>query len=671
MKRPHLEYPYPSIHAYPYEVSELNIAAVTINQQLCDQKFRKVLSEWYYILNDRVRVGQDNRVELNPEYKDNFWYFGKKITVQAIVGPNGSGKSSLLELIYRIINNFSALVERGMKRNAAWRLLFVEGLFAELYYVQDDHLFCISCRGNEVVFIKDGEKKKVFSASAHGFRQGEDNRILVKDMVRLADQLHYTIVTNYSLQSLVSSDYQDEVSLAPDKSGVFSPEQEGTVWISHLYHKNDGYLTPIVLNPFRDQAGNIDMATEYRLTVYRLSALLLYYRNRKGFFDDYKLNDITYTFSPQIVYDKFESKGEVISSVKQDAWNIEEFVKRNPYSTPAIVLKGFGYGQLRLDNDFARVGAAYLVYKVLSIASKYPSYNEYEGWSIKSFSKKELTVQEKDSLMKLIGEIRRDKSHITIKVVQAINLLDIIMRYGPEVLEKETFGIDYYQKLIGESAVKGGSELHNIMYTLPPSFFIPTLTIKNPDKEGKPIEISKLSSGERQLLFTFSTYVYHIRNLLSVPKKRVAYRHINLILDEAEICFHPEYQRLFLSRLLYMIKSLWLNRHCAFNIIIATHSPFILSDMPRENILYLDKGKAQDREQFIKPLAANISDILYQSFFLKNGFIGEWARTKINEILKRKVSWNQLSREEMVFIESIGDEYLKKQVKRHFGFDER
>lgn len=217
----------------------------------------------------------------------------------------------------------------------------------------------------------------------------------------------------------------------------------------------------------------------------------------------------------------------------------------------------------------------------------------------------------------------------------------------------------------------GGSELHNIMYMLPPSFFIPTLTIKNPDKEGKPIEISKFSSGERQLLYTFSTYVYHIRNLLSVPKKRVAYRHINLILDEAEICFHPEYQRLFLSRLLYMIKSLWLNRHCAFNIIIATHSPFILSDMPRENILYLDKGEAQNREQFIKPLAANISDILYQSFFLKNGFIGEYARNKINDILKRKVSWLQLSREEMDFVESIGDEYLKKQVKRHFGFEER
>ena len=120
-----------------------------------------------------------------------------------------------------------------------------------------------------------------------------------------------------------------------------------------------------------------------------------------------------------------------------------------------------------------------------------------------------------------------------------------------------------------------------------------------------------------------------------------------------------------------MIKSLWLNRHCAFNIIIVTHSPFILSDIPKENILYLDKGKTQDREMFISPLAANISDILYQSFFLRNGFIGEWARTKINEILKKKVSWWQLSKEELVFIESLGDEYLKKQVKRHLGLVEK
>lgn len=193
------------------------------------------------------------------------------------------------------------------------------------------------------------------------------------------------------------------------------------------------------------------------------------------------------------------------------------------------------------------------------------------------------------------------------------------------------------------------------------------MTIKNPDG-GLPIEISKFSSGERQLLYTFSTYVYHIRNLLSIPGDRVAYRHISLILDEAEICFHPEYQRLFISRLLYLIKSLHLNYYCAFNIIIATHSPFILSDIPRSNILYLDKGVSQPQKEFVKPLAANVSDILYQSFFLRNGFIGEWARKKINELLKRGWNWERLREEELEFIENIGDKYLKKQIKRRLGF---
>lgn len=246
---------------------ELNIAALTINQQLCDPKLKKVLSEDYYLFNDSVRISANNSIELNPYYKDDSWYFGKKINVQAIVGPNGSGKSSLLELMYRIINNFSALVERGLKRNAAWKLLFVDGLYAELYYVQDEHLYCISCRGNNVVYIKDGEKVRIFSVSSYGSNKRKSGRMQINEMAKLAESLHYTIVTNYSLQSLVSSDYADEISLSPENGNTLSAGQEGGVWINHLYHKNDGYLTPIVLNPFRNQQGNIDIVTEHHLTV--------------------------------------------------------------------------------------------------------------------------------------------------------------------------------------------------------------------------------------------------------------------------------------------------------------------------------------------------------------------------------------------------------------------
>lgn len=371
-----------------------------------------------------------------------------------------------------------------------------------------------------------------------------------------------------------------------------------------------------------------------------------------------------------VVQEKYRDKEIEDERIFNAVLNIENFVKKNQNSVMTILLKQMDYGDLALDHDITRAAAAYLVYKILSIASKYPSYGDFDKWGVKQFDRTNLTFAEIEQLSKLVEKIKRDKSHITIKVVQVCNLLRVIRERGVEVLEEGALGIDDYWRLLGEPVTKGKNALFDIMYKLPPSFFIPTLTIKNPDKKGAPIEISKFSSGERQLLYTFSTYVYHIRNLLSVPKERVAYRHISLILDEAEICFHPEYQRLFLSRLLYLIKSLHLNTFCAFNIIIATHSPFILSDIPRGNILYLDKGVAQSQDMFVKPLAANISDILFQSFFLRNGFIGEYARYKINQLLKKDVSWKELKPEERSFINDLGDEYLKKQVKRHFGFIE-
>lgn len=645
---------------------ELNIVAVTIDQEHCDKKFSKVLSQNCYLFNDRVCLNPDNRIVLNPNYKDYSWYFGNNINVQAIVGTNGSGKSSLLELMYRIINNFSALVERGMKRNAAWKLLFVEGVYADLYYVQDGHLYCISCRGEYVVFLKDDCKVKMFSTNTGRYSDSEENKLLVKEMAVLAKELHYTIVTNYSLQSLISSDYADETSLAPDSSGVYAPEKEGSVWISHLYHKNDGYLTPIVLNPFRDQIGNIDMVTEQRLTVYRLSALLLFYRNRKGFFDDYELDDIRYKFSAQAVIDKYQKKNITENRIAEAIWNIDKFKRDHDDSVLSFILDRMGYGSIPLDDDISRAAASYLVYKILSIASKYPSYGEFDKWDVASFDKSIHEKDDKDSLDKLIKKIKRDRSHITVKVKQVCNAFEIIRIYGSQRLINE-FGIDDYRKLIQKPEKKRSSELMEIMYSLPPSFFVPTLTIKNPDGV-LPIEISKFSSGERQLLYTFSTYAYHIRNLLSISKDRVAYRHISLILDEAEICFHPEYQRMFLYRLLKLIKNLHLNYFCAFNIIIATHSPFILSDIPRNNILYLDKGASQPQEKYVKPLAANVSDILFQSFFLKNGFIGEWARIRINKLLERNRSWDTLTRGERDFVDGIGDEYLKKQIKRRLNY---
>ena len=61
----------------------------------------------------------------------------------------------------------------------------------------------------------------------------------------------YTIVTNYSLQAFNANDYFFE-ECHKLKIGEKKDEFGDNIWINSLFHKNDGYMTPIVLNPYRD-----------------------------------------------------------------------------------------------------------------------------------------------------------------------------------------------------------------------------------------------------------------------------------------------------------------------------------------------------------------------------------------------------------------------------------
>ena len=126
----------------------------------------------------------------------------------------------------------------------------------------------------------------------------------------------------------------------------------------------------------------------------------------------------------------------------------------------------------------------------------------------------------------------------------------------------------------------------------------------------------------------------------------------------------PEYQRVLVERLVTVIKQLGLNRDCAFNIILTTHSPFILSDIVPDNILYLKKGLPYPiKKQDLQPFAANVNDILRRGFFLENGFVGEHAKKQILLLVKflksRKKEdgiWNDDSVDK--FIAMIGEPLL-------------
>lgn len=101
-----------------------------------------------------------------------------------------------------------------------------------------------------------------------------------------------------------------------------------------------------------------------------------------------------------------------------------------------------------------------------------------------------------------------------------------------------------------------------------------------------------------------------------------------VLLDEPEISLHLEWQRNFFSDLLKMLSVLF---NVNIQIFMATHSPFILSDLFDKNIIYLDK--IQSEIVLHKTFGANIFDILKNDFFMSS-FIGEYSKQEIKKIIE-------------------------------------
>ena len=158
-----------------------------------------------------------------------------------------------------------------------------------------------------------------------------------------------------------------------------------------------------------------------------------------------------------------------------------------------------------------------------------------------------------------------------------------------------------------------------------------------------------------------------------------------IILDEGEAGFHPKWQKAYLSLLLQYLQTIKTN---PIYIILSTHSPFIVSDIPAENLLLLRKGNdgecviQKQLTSFSQTFGANIHSLLADSFFLDNGVIGDFAYAKITKLfeynesdaLKNKVEFKKvinmigepLLRIKLseIYAEKLGNEYEKERLEK-------
>lgn len=647
----------------------------------CMQKSLFGRKDWIYFYKE-VRIA-DNEIELPNDFEcDKMLYSTNRVSLSfcAIVGKNGKGKSTAIDMVIRILNNLSAVII-GEKEtfNAAERLHFISNVYGELAVLIDKRIIIINCRGGLV-------ELKYYEGTSKAFKHTETKKILdwngeevIKnnpDEYETLKDLFYTIVFNYSMYAYNYRDYFREADRQiTDINGDIKEED---IWLKGVFHKNDGYQTPIVIHPMRS-GGMIDVPKENKLAKERLLSML-FYKDEEEKFPFRYINDeleIMAVCLPSLEYKKF-GKTKIRTTLGIKKGRLDEDFKKY-YE---MILKSWmEWIDLPMPKeDVKEPEYDYIVYKTLKIIRTYKQYNKVSR-NLFSANYNEKLFQAHMKMM------RKDTSHVTLKLRRCLFNLKFRLYVGKSrSLYNLNDAFEKANQICNDiNNKKWGVRLIDLLP--PPTTEIHFQIVKKDkiksnrayeDKDIIPFE--GLSSGERQIAYTVSNLMYHLINIDSVSSKYLSdkkesqdksllkYRYVNIMLDEVELYFHPDLQRRFLYYVKTAIDNILFESIKGINVMVVTHSPFVISDLPRKNILFLGKEKEPG-----ETYCANIHDMLNQSFFMDYS-IGEIARKELQHIIKLYEQRNDIDRikndlkenkEKYDYLsKTIADEYLKKTIGR-------
>lgn len=560
------------------------------------------------------------------------------ISINAIVGNNGSGKSSLIELLYWANYNIgciSKLLRDGRTNKILEPYKFLD--FEILYSSKDNKLIKLIIREGDVLQEQFELKKGKYIPSRIQFK--------IEDYTELV-HFFYSIVVNYSHYALNSIEIGD--------------------WIEPLFHKNDGYQTPIVLNPMRTN-GIIDINRENGLLKRRLLGNILepigdqpIEKTLRNIANDKIVNQLSLRYnSHKPSNEKYhEPKGSELTQ-----------------KVIGSIEKHFDF-KINIDepdgsNLFKVISLNYIIEKLIKISLTYRPYYRFQG---KDAGK----LKYIDAFIK---KVKDSNSHIFFKVKGAI----IYLKYYNEIfgnnysLSKKDFIIDVEELSNKIKTIKQQEAENNIFLNtfsmVPPGFYDTEILLSDGTT------FNSLSSGEKQKIHSVSSIIYHIINLNSVKDSFTndkdayhQYPFLNIILDEIELYYHPEWQKRYVKDLLESISNIpneSIKNIEGINITFLTHSPFILSDIPNTNVLKLNNGKSEPFNENDQTFGANINDILANDFFLTKGFMGEFVKGKINSLIdyidydkNDKNEWNDKNAKK--FIEIIGEPLIRLELREMY-----
>lgn len=547
----------------------------------------------------------DKRIEINIEENKDFPinFFGKNIdNVSAIIGKNGAGKSRLFN---NIINTL------GRER--------------EEYY-SEDYVFLYLSHKEKTFYVKHGIKSRSNNKTSHqdsGIMQNDNTSLNFKlknefeyDVSELINPIGTEIVFYSSLFNLSNRftlmnkekciDVSTDFLVYSDSESVYNKRRN--IIDTHRFKNTERQI--LFIDKFKEEKQIKDKFTlpEY-ITIHRVeiegvrdveSNLSISVREiRNHFLDKYGTSNIG-AISKAI--NQVGNKIYELEREKKGTKNIADYNLRRVGLIFLRELVTHYFITLNLNGEFHERKSIIDIEEI-----KY--LNPWEGFLYYVKKQDAIIEENKDNLLNFISALRQ--------------LFDI--RYTNAVDVKDSVSTDDFSRVL--TLLK----LH--------SKYITSFPVKDSDRITDLIQVDwrTISSGEKAFLDIFSRLYYSYSEIKKKNSKLENHcKYLYLFIDEGEVGFHPEWQREYVNLITKVVPIIFKDMNV--QIILTSHSPFIISDIPYENVVFLKRegngtSEVAKKEETRRTFAANIHSLLADDFFMKNGLIGEFAKGKIQEVI--------------------------------------